>query len=600
MKKLLLVFSLFLINLAVSAQGTWVSQATGFTPISSGVRYISPVDTSVLWICAYDGADTSVKRHDFSRTIDGGLNWIAGTAPAPSTFDWCMIYGLNADTAWSLFYDAAAVHGGGIWKTTDGGANWTQQDSGLIYSNADAFPNSVHFWDANNGVLLGDPNTADYEIYTTTDGGDNWVRVPLANVPLSLNNEAGIVGHYCVEGDTIWFDTNKGRVFRSVDRGLNWTVSSTGIIVPVNGAIDLCFYDNMNGFVRLYNNTTGVNTVKHTADGGDTWTATTITGTMFGSDLKYVPGTTSRIMSTGAATGFSGSSYSDDGGVTWNTIETLDQRTALGVVDSLHMWTGGFTTSPTSDGIYRFEYLAPVLCSDLSVSPGIAVGSDSLICSGDTLTVTSTGVGSPSVGDFFGVSWVISSADITGSVNPILEPSYITSYNITSPATATSIRRLINDGALIGTGVPYGVYYWTPVVFGNATAAVTPTVFLDDVVLDANCTFTGNSVMADIAAPGDSRCSTVGISKVEGVKLAVYAYQENESTIKLHINSATQSSTSLEMYDMTGRQVYSGNIHLTKGTNIEYIQVGQLRAGTYMIKAVSNGTQSITKLVVVF
>ncbi len=586
-----------MVNLTVNAQGTWVEQATGFVPVSSGVTYASVVDSSIVWIAAYDGADTSVKRRDFSRTIDGGMNWVPGAVPAPATYEWCMIYGLNADTAWAVMYDAAAVTGGGIWKTMDGGLSWAQQDSGLIFNVADAFPNSVHFWDANNGVLLGDPVGPDYEIYTTADGGDNWVRVPLLNVPPPTLNEVGIVGHYNVKGDTIWFDTNKGRVFRSIDRGLTWTVSSTGIVVPVNGAIDLCFYDNMNGFVRLYNQTTFVNTVKHTADGGDTWTASTITGTMFGSDVQHVPGTVSRIMSTGAATGASGSSFSQDGGLTWTTIETLDQRTSLGIADSAHMWAGGFTASPTVGGIYKFEFLAPVLCNDASISPGTATGSDSLVCAGDTLTVTSTGVASPTVGDFYGVSWVISSADITGSVNPNLEPSLIATYGITTPATPSSLRLLINDGALIGTGAPYGVYYWTPVVFANGTAATAPQ-FLGDVTLDPACTFTGNSVMAEIAAPGDPRCSTVGISKQEAIKLAVYAYQENSNTIKLHINSAAQGSTSIQVFDVTGRQVYSSEIYVSKGTNVEFINVAELRTGTYMIKAVSNGNQTVTKLAI--
>ncbi|HNS12360.1 MAG TPA: YCF48-related protein, partial [Bacteroidia bacterium] len=451
MKKVLLVFSLFLFNLTVNAQGTWVSQATNFTPVSSGVRYVSPVDSNIVWICSYDGSAGAANRQDFSRTIDGGMNWVAGTVPVPTSYDWGMIFGLNADTAWSVFYDAVATEGGGIWKTTDGGSTWNQQDSGLIY-NATSFPNVVHFWNADTGFTMGDPNPSDYEIYTTSDGGDNWVRVPLVNVPPPLNGEFAIVGHYNVIGDTIWFDTNKGRVYRSVDRGLNWTVSSTGIIVPVDGAIDICFNSATEGLVRLYNNTTGVNTVKHTVDGGDTWTATTITGTLFGSDIKYVPGTAAKMVSTGAATGFIGSSYSNDGGHTWITIETAEQRTALGIVDSVTMWAGGFTSSPTADGIYKFEFLEPIACNDTSVSPGVAVASDTLVCAGDTLTVTATNVLSPTVGDFYGVSWVISSADISGSVSPLLEPSLIATYGITSPSTPTSLRILINDGALIGGG----------------------------------------------------------------------------------------------------------------------------------------------------
>ena len=52
------------------------------------------------------------------------------------------------------------------------------------------------------------------------------------------------------------------------------------------------------------------------------------------------------------------------------------------------------------------------------------------------------------------------------------------------------------------------------------------------------------------------------------------------------------------MFDVTGRQVYSSEIYVSKGTNVEFINVAELRTGTYMIKAVSNGNQTVTKLAI--
>ncbi|MBK9319145.1 MAG: hypothetical protein IPM91_10200 [Bacteroidetes bacterium] len=402
MKKLLL-FAFILIGLTnVNAQGVWVSQATNFTPVSSGVRYISTVDTNIVWICSYDGSGGAANRQDFSRTIDGGTTWAAGTITgAPATHDWAMIYGLNADTAWSVLYSTSAAVAGGIYKTTDGGATWTQQGAGVIYNNlSQSFPNVVHFWDANNGFAMGDPEGGFYELYTTTDGGSNWTRVPTGNIPAPTAGEYGIVGHYEVQGDTIWFDTNKGRVYRSVDRGLNWTVASTGITVPTNSAIDICFYSSTNGIARLYNGTTGGNTMRVTTDGGLTWTVATPTGNFFGSDVQAVPGTVSKLISTGAATGFIGSSYSDDGGLNWTDIEVSAQRTALGVVDSLHMWTGGFTTSPNSDGIFKYFIVPTISCVDTAISAGTTTASATQLCGGDTAVFTTTGVYAPTVGDY--------------------------------------------------------------------------------------------------------------------------------------------------------------------------------------------------------
>src|SRR5690606_35089027 len=83
------------------------------------------------------------------------------------------------------------------------------------------------FFDINNGITQGDPASGYFEIYTTTDGGTNWTRVPNANIPTPLSGEYGYNNMFETVGDIIWFATNKGRLYKSTDKGLNWTVSQT-------------------------------------------------------------------------------------------------------------------------------------------------------------------------------------------------------------------------------------------------------------------------------------------------------------------------------------------------------------------------------------
>jgi photosystem II stability/assembly factor-like uncharacterized protein len=173
MKKIYLLSLLMAASLGLFAQGgTWVSQATGFSDLSSGVRHVSVVDTNTVWICSYDGSGGAANRQDYSRTTDGGATWAAGLIPgAAATLDWSMIYGLDANTAWAMLYNTAAA-GGGLWKTSDGGSTWSQQGVGSIFAGSLSFPNVVHFWDANNGMVMGDPTPATwFEIHTTNDGG---------------------------------------------------------------------------------------------------------------------------------------------------------------------------------------------------------------------------------------------------------------------------------------------------------------------------------------------------------------------------------------------------------------------------------------------
>ena len=122
MKKQLLTALLSLAGFAAFSQAaSWVSQATGFTPVSSGVRYVSAVDSNVVWIGSYDGSGGGANRQDFSRTVNGGTTWTAGTVnvggvPIATDHDWSMICGVNADTAFAMFYNATVGSGGGIWS----------------------------------------------------------------------------------------------------------------------------------------------------------------------------------------------------------------------------------------------------------------------------------------------------------------------------------------------------------------------------------------------------------------------------------------------------------------------------------------------------
>jgi len=595
MKKLLLFAFLVFGAVAAKSQGIWVSQATSFTPVSSGVRYISVVDTNVVWICSYDGSGGGQSRQDFSRTIDGGTTWVAGSTPASAAHDWSMIHAISADTAWAMLYNSAAA-GGDLYKTTDGGTTWNQQGVGTIFSGATSFPNVVHFWDANNGFVMGDPSPANYfEIHTTNDGGATWTRVPAANIPVPLSGEYGIVGHYSVIDDNVWFDTNRGRVYRSTDRGQTWTVASTGITVPTNSAIDICFYSPSNGIARLYNSTTGGNSMRVTSDSGLTWTIATPVGNFFGSDVKYVPGTASKLVSTGAATGFVGSSYSDDGGLNWIDIETNMQRTALGIVDSTHMWTGGFTTSPTEDGIFKYQTIPVISCADSTIATGTVSASALQLCGGDTAIFTATGVVAPTVGDYAGVSWVITTADISNSPNPQLEPSLVASYTFTFPAPAISTRSYINDGSLIGTAtVPYGTYYWTPVVFGNALSASMPVTFLSDLTLDATCLQTGTSIAVDVLDPASPACQGSGISEVNNA-LGVSAALSGQ-LIDVTLRPASGGPAVVEVFDMSGRKVGGLQSPAYPGVNHIFVDASTLTSGVYVIKVQVNGTAGQTRI----
>ena len=67
------------------------------------------------------------------------------------------------------------------------------------------------------------------QIYKTTDGGTNWTRIAGLAIPNPLSGEYGYNGGYAAAGGSFWFTTNKGRVYRTTDQGVTWTVSQAPI-----------------------------------------------------------------------------------------------------------------------------------------------------------------------------------------------------------------------------------------------------------------------------------------------------------------------------------------------------------------------------------
>ena len=591
--------------LGTYAQGVWVSQSTGFQTQSTTVTNFSIVDTSVVWISGGDGTGTGFPHHDYSITLDGGKHWVPSEVPTSLIWGWAMIAASSPTHAWATFYNTAInpKGQGQIWHTVDGGANWIQQGAGVLFSTPDeSFPNVIHFWNDTDGVVIGDPIFGDYEIYTTTDGGATWDAVPSGDIPdpdvIGVDSETGYTTHIQVVGDTVWFDTNHGRVYRSVDRGYHWTVAPTNLVIPIPGTIDISFNNGSNGIARYFNVSNNTSDVVETSDGGITWSSTfTPVGAMFGADVQSVPGTSKMLVSTGSSQSFSGSSYSLDGGHNWSTIETGTQRVALGIADSLTMWCGGFTFSPTANGVFKFINISPVACNDVNINPGTPTSDVPTICGGDTVTFSTSGVFAPNNGAFSGISWVISSADISGALNPLIDPSFLTSYLVTFPAPETDIRQYVNDGSVIdGVNNPYGIYYWTPVVYGNATLLNNPVQFLQDLTLDANCTYTGTSIPILVDDPNNLNCE-ISVSEIKANQLTVSSFIKDRNTLDVRINSASFGKLSIQITDITGRLVVNQNSYVSKGSNHESINVENLASGTYILKANVNSNNATTKVV---
>lgn len=415
------------VNVSLDPYGNWIEQASGFTTASRGIGHIDIVDANTVWAVAYDGSGGTANVQEFTKTINGGTTWTPQTINVGNTgLGISMISAIDATTAWLAAFPNAAGQTGGVWKTTNGGVNWTRQAS-ATYTNASSFTNVVHFWDANVGFCQGDPISNEFELYTTTNGGTNWTIVPAANIPAPLSGEYGYVRDIEVVGDVVWFGTNKGRLYHSTNRGLNWSVYQTPETDMGNAKYS--FKDANNGILLSGGN------VYKTTNAGANWTQITTTGSVFTSGLCWVEGT-DIIFSTGGG-GAIGSSYSQDGGVTWNIIDT-EQHTYCEFLNPAVGWSGWFNESASAKGIWKWNSLVSLLNADFEATP-------LNVCVGDEVQFTDLTTGGTPVSyswNFFG-----GTADDNTIANP--KVTYAT-------AGTYDVELTVSDGSLPSTKTIFG------------------------------------------------------------------------------------------------------------------------------------------------
>ena len=141
-----------------------------------------------------------------------------------------------------LYYFGAA--GGGVWKSVNGGQTWSSvfddQDTQSIGAVAIAPSDDKTVWagsgEANprNDVILGDG------IFKTTDGGDSWKKMGLADVHSfsRIVIDPNDVNHVIAAGiGDLFKDSTAGGVYVTYDGGKTWTHSL--YVGPSSGASDL-------------------------------------------------------------------------------------------------------------------------------------------------------------------------------------------------------------------------------------------------------------------------------------------------------------------------------------------------------------------------
>ena len=421
------------------------------------IQHLSVVDTNTVW--GLDGNQYNM----FTRTTDGA-NYHAGMFNTDTnTYNIAGISAVSANTAYIACFNKAQNAGnqGQILQTTNGGNSWTNMVSTGMYTGSTvAFIDWVHFWDANNGIVFGDPNghsvptstVTMWEIYRTHNGGTTWTRVPDANLPAPLNLDGGLTSSYTTWKHFIWAGTFNGLVLASADSGKTWTYPNTTTIGLDGGCNGVAFRDSIHGLAWGSATSGGAPATVRTADGGVTWTPVTMTTSVGVNAISTIP-KTKGYMSVGLDSTLTTliTSVTYDDGATWNVLETAPNTAtnnpkrmiSLQMVDSLNGWAGNFSDTSNiyaqgKGGMNRFH---------LGHKKGCPIGMTSIttsspfnVCQGNSITLNASGLNT--------YTWSTSATTASVSVSPTVT----TSYSVAGTTTAgCSNYDVVNVTVVTGT-----------------------------------------------------------------------------------------------------------------------------------------------------
>lgn len=301
--KRLLFFSLLIISCPIA----FTQWTTCFKTSGNQIVHVmsSPTD-SVCWFIT--------NKDSLFKTEDVGQSWSKISPSAPSFVP----SGLFVVNKLIAFKSANAY----LYKTINGGVSWYN-----VFSGISSQPPVVWMRTDVEGVMA-----YSGQLYKTTDGGDNWTTSGVVQPPANIINASG-KGNLFAIGDTLWVCLQGSGIARSPDFGTTW-------IQPANAGL----YFSGLPHISFGNTTLGLairsnsSFVYVTRNGGQTWLqAENSLGLnedvlVHGSRCWYIPNPADHQYIR----------YSADSGVSW--IQQLADPNGFDVLErsrnGVRLWTG--------------------------------------------------------------------------------------------------------------------------------------------------------------------------------------------------------------------------------------------------------------------
>ncbi len=356
MKKILLTISSIVLTINIFAQQVpspfWNTlQNTNFPTTSAGLLLMDVVDANVVWGIGNYGTNGRFSNL-FTTTSNGGALWtVDSIMPDTNTWQISNIDGVDANTAWVSAWNKISGNLGIIYQTVNGGLSWNNVTPVGSFTNATSFADFVVFVTPTVGICLGDPVAGEFEIWKTINSGTTWAKINGASIPNPLGGEYGLTDSYFSLGNTIWFGTNVGRVYRSTDAGSTWTVSTA--MPGVTETTRIAFTDQNNGLCAGLSG--AVTNLFQTTNGGLTWTNLGQPINFGNNDIAPITGTTWFASVSNQSLSIA---YTSDLGITWNSWGGSNiGYLQIGFANNNVAWAGTFSDNVTVGlgGVYKYS-----------------------------------------------------------------------------------------------------------------------------------------------------------------------------------------------------------------------------------------------------
>ena len=252
-------------------------QRTNANYISGRTNSIAfhPTNVNVFYIAAAQGG--------IWKTTDGGVNWTALTDNLPTLACGDIVVDqVNPNILYlgtgELNYSGDSQYGNGIYKSTNAGATWTQiatvaqVGNRCSYMAIDPFNSNIIYMGGNNGI------------FKSTNAGLNWTNMNGGtNVNCIIINPSNSQIIFITNGGT-----NAGQILKSTDAGATWTTLTGGLPTGM-GRIQLAIAkSNLSTLYASISSSGGALVgLYRTTDAGTTWTAQATTPNYLSSQGWY-------------------------------------------------------------------------------------------------------------------------------------------------------------------------------------------------------------------------------------------------------------------------------------------------------------------------